>query len=339
MNRFAPLGLASVIFAVVATSAACGSDTAAGDDGSSGGPDVTRRDASAADGATLQPSDAGQETPGKEAGVTTGFGKALRFSGNGTGDIDRVKIRIDQPGVTGKAWPMDVGTTDFTVEFRVKGTLEANKGTVQCGPSNAWITGNRLIDRDRFNVPRKYGVSLSGGKVAFGVTGENGSFDYTLCGSVNVLDGAWHHVAVERRRSDGRLWIFVDGAPDGEVDGPDGDLSYPDGVEPPNKCDGPCVNSDPFFVIGAEKYDTDKATYPPFTGGFDELRVSTVLRYTAAFAKPNAPFATDTSTVGLYHFDEGSGTDAKDTSGATGGPSPGDVRVGGSPVGPTWVDP
>jgi hypothetical protein len=330
-----PLALALGAFSV----AACGSDTAAEDDGSSGGPDATRRDGGTSDGAILTPSDGGGVTPEKEGGgAIAGFGKALRFSGNGTGDIDRVKIRIDQPGTTGKLWAMDVGGSDFTLEFWVKGALADNGAKVTCGPSSDWVLGNRLLDRDRFNAPRKYGVSLTEGKIAFGVTGENGSFDYTLCGSIGVLDGAWHHVAVQRRRTDGRMWIFVDGAADGEVDGPDGDVSYPDGVTPPNKCNGPCVDSDPFLVIGAEKYDTDKTTYPPFKGAFDELRVSAVLRYAAAFAKPTAPFATDTNTVGLYHFDEGSGTTAGDTSGATGGPSPGDVRVGGTPSGPTWID-
>ena len=313
--------------------AACGSDNGDADGSEVGGPDATRRDGGGADGSTLTPQDGGgTETRTDAATPVTGFGKALKFGGTQSGDIDRVKIRIDDPGVTGKVWAMDVGAADFTAEFWVKGTTADNTApAVTCGPSAAWITGNHLLDRDRFNKPRKWGVTLGAGKVAFGVTAENASFDRTICGTKSVLDGEWHHVAVQRRRSDGFLWIFVDGAIDAEFDGPDGDVSYPDGETPANA-------NDPFLVIGAEKYDTDKATYPPFKGLFDELRVSATLRYAAAFTRPSGPFSTDSSTVGLYHFDEGSGAVANDASGATGGPSHGEVKVGGTPASPTWVD-
>lgn len=317
-----------VVFAV----AACGSDNGNADDTELGGPEGTRRDGGTSDGSTLTPQDGGSETRTDGAPVVTGFGKALKFGGMATGDIDRVKIRVDEPGVTGKVWAMDVGAADFTAEFWVKGTTADNSApAVACGPSAAWITGNHLLDRDRYNKPRKWGVSLGAGKVAFGVTAENASFDRTICGTKNVLDNEWHHVAVQRRRSDGFLWIFVDGAIDAEFDGPDGDVSYPDGETPPNA-------NDPFLVLGAEKYDTDKATYPPFKGLFDELRLSATLRYTAAFTKPTGPFTTDSNTVGLYHFDEGGGAVANDSSGATGGPSQGDVKVGGAPASPSWVD-
>jgi hypothetical protein len=45
---------------------------------------------------------------------------------------------------------------------------------------------------------------------------------------------------------------------------------------------------------------------------------------------------TDASTVGLHHFDEGTGTQALDGSGAAGGPSHGTLSVGGNPSGPEW---
>ncbi|MCS7002787.1 MAG: LamG domain-containing protein, partial [Dehalococcoidia bacterium] len=90
-------------------------------------------------------------------------------------------------------------------------------------------------------------------------------------------------------------------------------------------------------VIGAEKHDIDPATYRPFRGLVDELRVSRVLRYSGSFTRPSAPFQPDADTVGLYHFDEGGGTVAIDSSGAPGGPSNGIVRVGGPSNGPQWV--
>lgn len=62
--------------------------------------------------------------------------------------------------------------------------------------------------------------------------------------------------------------------------------------------------------------------HTPYAGWLDELRLSTVLRYTANFTPPAAPFTPDAATAALYHFDEGSGTAILDGSGAPGGPSP-----------------
>ena len=77
-------------------------------------------------------------------------------------------------------------------------------------------------------------------------------------------------------------------------DGPDGDISYPDDGVPGNFCGGPCNNSDPFLVIGAEKHDAG-AAYPSYRGRFDELRVSSVLRYAANFPRPRSPGVRPTS--------------------------------------------
>ena len=88
-------------------------------------------------------------------------------------------------------------------------------------------------------------------------------------------------------------------------------------------------------AYGREKHDAGPA-YPSFAGWFDELRLSTTLRYSANFVPQTSPFVTDSMTAALYHFDEGSGTVAGDSSGAPGGPSNGELKVGGSPVGPLW---
>jgi len=257
---------------------------------------------------------------------------SIRLFGNGIDDIDRVKIRIDEPGAVGGP-PADIGATDFTIEFWVKGTTAENQaGQISCS-SNNWINGNIVIDRDRFNQPRTYGVSFGAGYLAFGVGGEFAS--QTLCSGSVVLDGEWHHIALQRRRSDGWMWIYVDGVAEADVDGPDGDVSYPDDGVPGNYCGGPCDYSDPFIVIGAEKHDAGSA-YPSFAGWFDELRLSTTLRYTGAFAPTGSPFTPDSDTAALFHFDEGSGTVANDSSGAAGGPSNGELKVGGNPLGPLW---
>jgi hypothetical protein len=60
-------------------------------------------------------------------------------------------------------------------------------------------------------------------------------------------------------------------------------------------------------VIGAEKHDAG-AAYPSYNGFFDELRLSSVVRYNSNFVRPQMAFDTDAITVALYHFDEGTGT-------------------------------
>ncbi|MFN0008162.1 MAG: LamG-like jellyroll fold domain-containing protein [Planctomycetota bacterium] len=263
---------------------------------------------------------------------------SLRFFGNGLGDIDRVKIRVDDPANSWPGPPADVGATDFTVELSLRALANENTAAaVSPGANINWIFGNVLLDRDRYNQDRKFGVSICGGVVVFGVSGQ-GTGDYTVVGNTFVLDGLWHHVAVQRRRVDGRMELYVDGTLDASASGalsPDGDISYPDDGVPGSFCGGPCTNSDPFLVIGAEKHDAGPQ-YPSFSGWVDELRISTVLRYSGSFTPRSIPFLDDAQTAALYHFDEGGGDTVNDSAAAPGGPSPGERRYGGSPAGPRW---
>lgn len=262
---------------------------------------------------------------------------ALRFGGTGRGDLDRVKIPVDDPGGA-RTFAADVGATDMTVEFQMRARPGDNSaGPVECGTKDAWIYGNILLDRDRFNQGRKFGLSVADGRVVFGLTGADGAVT-SLCSTSRVDDDRWHHVAVTRAVATGAISLFVDGRPEARTPtGPAGDVSYPDAAEPAASCDGgrPCTRSDPFLVIGAEKHDAG-AEYPSFRGLVDELRLSTTVRYTDAFAPPQHRFEPDDTTAALYHFDEGGGTVARDVATAAGGVrGDGELRVG--EAGPTWV--
>jgi len=258
--------------------------------------------------------------------VNAAWPQSLRFFGNGVGDIDRVKIAIDAPNR-----PANVGAADFTIEFWMKAVAADYPATPPActeGGEN-WINGYILLDRDVFGAGDfgDFGISIYGGRVAFGVA-VGGPAD-TICGTTSVVTGVWRHVAATRNGATGQLRILVDGALERTGGGPPGTASYRNGRATSYP------NSDPFLVLGAEKHDAGPA-YPSYRGFLDEVRLSTSIRYPAPFAPPSQPFATDAATAALYHFDEGTGTTLGDASGAAGGPSNGVVRVGGSPVGPVW---
>lgn len=260
-------------------------------------------------------------------------GGSLRFYGNGGLYDDRVLIPLDDPSTDEPGPPLDVGNEDFTIEFWIRPDPKGNPNpAINCGANNDWTTSNIIVDRDRHSQPPSYGVGIAGGVIVWAVQGDFLE-SWSICGTTDVLDDAWHHIAVQRRRSDGMLWIYVDGQLDAMQDGADGDISYPDDGVPMDVCPaGLCDYSDPYLSLGAEKHGYESISY---AGLFDELRVSTVLRYEADFTPTSAAFAADADTVGLYHFDEGRGGIANDASQYG---THGEIRYGGTPPGPDWDD-
>ena len=273
--------------------------------------------------------------------------QSLRFYGHGgsTGEQfvfpDRVKIDRAPPSPLAA-----LGTGDLTVEFFVRALSSENpNGGVACGSGNAWVNSNIVIDADRFGGARAWGIGFLDGAVAFGVLDD--FVAYTLCGTTDILDDTWHHVAVDRNASTGEMRIWVDGmletsGPPGGG-GPSGSLAYLDTFLPGNFCspDGgsgnqSCANSDPFLVFGAEKHGFVGINY---SGYLDEVRLSNTLRYNAPFAAPVAAFVPDADTVALYHFDEPSGVTIIDAAGAQdgvlffgGSPPSGPVRSAATPL-------
>ena len=268
-----------------------------------------------------------------------GTNYSLRFFGNPPGELDRVKIRIDDPDTTYTGPPADMGTIDFTVEFWMKALSSENTTPpITCGSNDNWKLGNVLLDSSRTNMLQGLGVSIANGIVAFGLS--NGDGDLTLCSTSSVTDGEWHHIVVERNRwtgssyPDGYAWLYIDGVLEAEGAGPLDDLNYTDNAIPSS-------SDDPFLFLGAGKDPTGE----PFSGWLDEMRISGVIRYTdPAITIPSGPFTTDNATIALFHFNEGSGESIFDVSGFTstnpslpGAPSNGVRYYGGSPAGPEWV--
>lgn len=223
---------------------------------------------------------------------------ALEFGGSGvaTPTLDRVAV----PLVAGN----NLGGAAFTLEFFLKAAPGSNSlGPLCSSAADAWIEGHIVLDRDVYG-PGDYGdfgASLMQGRIAFGLA--QGSSGLTLCGSSDLRDGQWHHVALVRDTA-GMLRLFVDGTLEGSAMGPSGDVSYRLGRVTPWPWD-------PFLVIGAEKHDAGPS-YPSFAGRLAALRLSSVARYGAPFTPPSAPFAPDPATVGLYDFDEPAGSVVRD---------------------------
>jgi hypothetical protein len=251
---------------------------------------------------------------------------SLRFRGHRTNDIDRVKIKLDAPAV-----PADVGG-NFTIEFWLKAALADNVSNTCIPGGDNWIKGNIVVDRDVHGNGDygDFGISLANGRVAFGVS--RGATKNTICGTTNVANGKWHHIAVTRNATSGVMKIFVDGKRDKWGSGPTGNVSYRNGRATSYP------NSDPYLVLGAEKHDAGPK-YPSYNGYLDELRISKSIRYGTNFTKPSAPFSADANTVALYHFDEGP---AGPCTGAildssTAGTSDGQCNYGGAaPAGPVY---
>ncbi|MEF3273815.1 MAG: LamG domain-containing protein [Chloroflexus sp.] len=243
--------------------------------------------------------------------ATTGF--SIRFFGSSTNDLDRIKIPlgvIDSAGRLTSSYPVNVGN-DLTIEFWMKANATDNTAP-DC---DGWYYGNIIIDRDVFGDGDygDYGIAICNGKLVVGVS--VGNDDRLLKGNITVTDGNWHHVAVTRA-NDGRLRLFVDGQPDGAIAGPVGRIDYR------LNRNTTYPNSDPYLVLGAEKHDYPGSRY--YNGWLDDLRLSRIVRYTAAFTPPTAPHALDSDTLALYRFDEGSGTTINDS--ANGGQSSGELK-------------
>ena len=222
---------------------------------------------------------------------------------------------------------------DFTYDFRLAPSAIAadNPLSTSAGPNNNWINSNITIDRDMFGQLPAHGFGLSGGQACFGVSTSSG--ELTLIGGPDMRDGLWHAVRLQRNGTTGQMDIFVDGTRVATGTGPLGSVARPNGQTPSNSCGPtgtePCTNSDPFFVIGTEKHDVLDAGY---RGLFTELRVSNIVREAGTSYTPaTAPFSADANTVGLWHFDEGSGTVSIDDSG-----NGQDCVLEVDALGPTW---
>jgi hypothetical protein len=110
------------------------------------------------------------------------------------------------------------------------------------------------------------------------------STQYTISSSANITQDAWHHLAVTRSGNTITLWV--------------------NGVSR-----GTTTVTVQLTVVGNEFQlgASDNGNHP-YIGYIDEVRVSSIARYTAGFTPSTTPFQNDANTILLIHADGTNGS-------------------------------
>lgn len=103
-------------------------------------------------------------------------------------------------------------------------------------------------------------------------------------GSLNT--NTWYHVAVSRDSSNNTK-LFINGTQSGSTT---------------------TANDRNWVNVNYWSFFGETAGYKGFKGHIDEMRISTVARYTSNFTAPSAAFTNDADTILLYHFEGADGT-------------------------------
>jgi fibronectin type 3 domain-containing protein len=108
---------------------------------------------------------------------------------------------------------------DFTVAMWVKTTDTAGSAGAQ------WWNGKGLVDGEVGGGGADWGTAIVNGKFVIGIGSTGG--DSTFASSVNINDGAWHHVAATRNNTSGAVAVYVDGVLRGSGTGATGSRTFP----------------------------------------------------------------------------------------------------------------
>ncbi len=177
--------------------------------------------------------------------------------------------------VPGNHAGFNFGAGNFTIEWWSKFLDTGNNRGFMYFSGNSGATNGVYINKGSNN---KYTCNMYS-------TGSPNNLQ--VDGTVTVDDGAWHHNAFVRN---GNVWtLYTDGNAAGTFTGSGYAM--------------PAVHShaDAKFTIGSVRPNHEAAS--EMSGYLDEIRISTVARYTANFTPSTTPFTTDSNTVLLLHGD------------------------------------
>lgn len=234
----------------------------------------------------------------------------MRLHGSASRDHDRIRIVVDDDVAGAASTAADLGGGSFTIELWVRSRPCCNQTPGNPAGSlladDGWRQGAVLLDRwlGQASV-RGWGVSIAGGRVHFGIGADMAGSPLTLAGVRNILDNAWHHVAVVRDVQNSRLTVLVDGVIDAvaQLPGSHADLSYPD-------AGGLCAavpRANELHVGGPR--DEGAGAPLPWRGWIDELRLFTVARRpTEVLADMARAIPAQTAgLVGSWRMEQGAG--------------------------------
>lgn len=162
---------------------------------------------------------------------------------------------------------------DFTIECFIKTNTRASAGVATRLMRFGTTSGSNAADLDLAFYNTGYTDNLSLFTNVLVITG-----------NIDAVTNTWQHVALAR--SGTSLKLFIDGVQSGST--------YTTST---NFNTGTTTGLNIGWINNLGGY---------YTGWIDELRVSTVARYTTGFTPPSAAFTNDSDTILLCHFD---GTD------------------------------
>jgi hypothetical protein len=175
-------------------------------------------------------------------------------------------------------------TGSFALRF--DGTNDIARGAAPAGTPRtieAWVRPGAANESGvivaQASETRGWSLELVNGRAVFWMADSNGTWRRAI-NNTTLVSGQWYHIAATYSSTTAR--IYVGGVRGGAANvgtlaaGPDLRLGGAPGA-------------------------------PFFNGQIDEVRISSIVRYTAATVTPPGRFTNDSSTQALYHFDEGSG--------------------------------
>ncbi len=209
---------------------------------------------------------------------------------DGTGDALRIT----------SAFPAITGTGSFTAEcwFRLNGSGTEYARILNYGSSTG---GSELINVD-FHRP---GGNLRCHAATSGSSRDIFSQSTTSSG---ISDNTWHHLAYVRNGTSFKVYI--------------------DGSEKVSGTSSSSIGAGTGFAFGGY-YNDGGSTTEFFHGHIDEMRVSSVARYTGAFTPSTSAFTTDTDTVLLIHSATSNGSTTFTDSSPIAGSGPKEARLHG----------
>ncbi len=223
------------------------------------------------------------------SGVTTASTGQLADDADLTGGVHWVTGLGCETG--GTAVQLD-GVNDY-VEAKADPTAAQN---TTARTWEAWVktsaAGREVVmTRYRHGVGQQpWWIELNNGYPSISISNGTGSTQRT--GKTAVNDGTWHHIAA--------VWV-----PASRLD------LYVDGQNANNTIAGSVLSAMDVAAatttirIGIGHYNGN--LWGPFSGAIDAVRYSTGARYSGTFA-PDVHPAADATTIGLWNFDEGTGT-------------------------------